>query len=216
MMTTLVPNRTLSASTRVLEAPRRTIWAHHAGSGDVVDVISRPVDLAHSALPQDVLSEEEIILMWLKPSLWYILLASIGSLLVIAFLTVLLAYLATLTLPLVAWTEREAFAFGALVAIVRLAWQALDWWNQIYVLTDRRVIAVNGVFRRVCYQAPLGHLQHIAVIQRLRERFFGLGSIAFATAGSDRYDAVWLTIARPFAVYRQINRFVDRYTGRHT
>lgn len=194
---------------------RDSVSIHHAGGGDVVDVISRPVDMAHSALPHDMLSDEEIILMWLKPSLWYILLASVGSLLVIAFTTVLLAYLATLTLPFVSWTEREAFAFGIFVAIIRLTWQALDWWNQTYVLTDRRVIAVAGVFRRVCYQAPLGHLQHIAVIQRLRERLFGLGSIAFATAGSDRYDAVWLTIARPFAVYRQINRFVDRYTGKH-
>lgn len=188
---------------------------HCALASEAVDVISRPVDLAHQALPRDMLADEEIILMWLKPSLWYIVLASLGSLIVIAFVTVLLAYLAALTLPIVSWTEQEAFVFGIVIVVIRLGWQALDWWNQTYVLTDRRVIAVAGVFRRVCYQAPLGHLQHIAVIQRLRERVFGLGSIAFATAGSDRYDAVWFTLAHPYAVYKQINRFVDRYTGRH-
>lgn len=204
------------------DAARRTSppaarTADHAsfGAGEAVEPVTRPIDQARAALPADLLSDDELIIMWLKPSPLYIILASLGSLVLIATLTLLLAYLARLSLPQAAWSDTDAFLFGISVAIIRLAWQAAEWWSQTYVLTDRRIIAIYGVLRRAYFHAPLQQIQHIAVIQSIRERVFGLGSLAFATAGSDRYDAAWLSLAHPFQVYRQINHTIDRYTRRH-
>lgn len=188
--------------------------AAYAAGGEAVDGITRPVAQARAALPADLLGDDEIIIMWLKPSPLYIILASLGSLVLIAALTLLLAYLSKISLPNAAWSDRDAFLFGATVALVRLGWQAAEWWNQTYVLTDRRIIAVYGVLRRAYFHAPLQQIQHIAVIQTIRERVFGLGTLAFATAGSDRYDAAWLSLAGPFGVYKQVNRTIDRYVRR--
>ncbi len=186
----------------------------YAAGGEAVDGITRPVDQARAALPADLLGDDEIIIMWLKPSPLYIILASLGSLVLIAAITLLLAYLATISLPNAAWSDGDAFLFGATVALIRLGWQAAEWWSQTYVLTDRRIIAVYGVLRRAYFHAPLQQIQHIAVIQTIRERVFGLGTLAFATAGSDRYDAAWLSLAGPFGVYKQVNRTIDRYVRR--
>lgn len=211
-MTISPPRATFPASSR--PATPRADRTHFAAV-DAVEPISRPIDQARAALPADLLGDDEIIIMWLKPSPLYIILASLGSLVLIATLTLLLAYLSRLSLPKAAWSDNDAFLFGASIALIRLAWQGLEWWNQTYVLTDRRVIAIYGVLRRNYFHAPLQKIQHIAVIQTVRERAFGLGSLAFATAGSDGYDAAWLSLAHPFAVYKQINHTIDRYTKRH-
>jgi len=184
-------------------------------AAEAVEPVTRPIDQARDALPADLVGDDEIIIMWLKPSPLYIILAALGSLVLIATLTLLLAYLSALSLPKAAWSDRDAFLFGLTIAVIRLAWQGLEWWNQTYVLTDRRIIAIYGVLRRSYFQAPLQQIQHIAVIQTVRERAFGLGTLAFATAGSDGYDAAWLSLAHPFAVYKQINHTIDRYGKRH-
>jgi len=203
---------------RAASPPRRAapaVLRFDFASGEAVEPIGRPIDRLRAALPADLLGDEEIIIMWLKPHPLYIILASLGSLVLIAALTLGLAYVSALSLPKAAWSDTDAFLFGATIALIRLGWQTLEWWNQTYVLTDRRIIAAYGILRRNFFHAPLAQIQHIAVIQTIRERVFGLGSLAFATAGSDRYDAAWLSLAHPFAVYRQVNRTIERYARRH-
>ncbi len=207
--------RSPRGSTAHPATPRSASHTACAAAGEAAEPISRPIDQARAALPADLIADDEIIIMWLKPSPLYIILASLGSLVLIATLTLLLAYISALSLPKAAWSDTDAFLFGATIALIRLAWQGLEWWNQTYVLTDRRIIAIYGVLRRSYFHAPLQQIQHIAVVQTIRERAFGLGTLAFATAGSDGYDAAWLSLAHPFQVYRQVNNAIDRYGKRH-
>ena len=45
----------------------------------------------------------------------------------------------------------------------------------------------------------------------MRERIFGLGSIGFATAGSDVFEAFWVMINRSFAVHRIVVKTIEKY-----
>jgi hypothetical protein len=81
----------------------------------------------------------------------------------------------------------------------------------VYVLTDRRIIRRMGVLRMSIFESPLRNIQHTSVYARLRERLFGLGTIAFATAGSDAFDALWVMVRRPFDVHRTVNEAIRRY-----
>jgi hypothetical protein len=131
----------------------------------------------------------------------------------IAIMTLLLALLA-IWLPRLGWTDVTALAFGAGLVALRLSWQAADWWNQVYVLTDRRIIRRMGVLRVAVFETQLRNIQHTSIFRRLRERVFGLGSIGFATAGSDTFEAFWLMIGRPFAVHRVVVQTIRKY-GKH-
>ena len=82
------------------------------------------------------------------------------------------------------------------------------------MLTDRRVIRRKGVLRPSIFETKLRDIQHTSVFQLLRERSLGLGSIGFASAGSDVFDAFWVMIRQPFAVHRTIVEAIERY-GRH-
>lgn len=177
-------------------------------AADVAELVA-PAPARLGRMP--LISDGEIVILELKPSPWYIVLSCLGSLFAIAFLSLLLAYLSHAYPWLGGWSEADAFGFGLGLATVRLGWQTLDWYGKSYILTDRRVIAVSGVLRRGYFQAPLRNLQHIAVVVSIRERIVRLGTIAFATAGSDAYEAAWLMLPRPFVVHRRILETIERY-----
>lgn len=161
-----------------------------------------------------IVDGDEIIVLQIRPGIAYVAISCLGSLFGIAFLILLLAYMTRipiLTRSFVTWGEFDAYIFGLLLVTVRLGWQAMDWWCRLYVLTDRRIVSMSGIVRRAFYQAPLRNIQHLAIVRNVPERLTGLGSIAFATAGSDRYDTIWLSVARPFEIHRTVQRTIERY-----
>ena len=189
------------------EQSDRVSWAAATGGPQAPLVAAQRLE---ALLPAGLVRDDEIILLHLRPSLWFVPLSSLGALTAIAMGALLLALLAV-RIPWVPWSEIEAYSLGAAVATARLLWQCLEWWSRIYVLTDRRVIRRSGVLRVAVFEAPLRHIQHTSVFVTLRERLFGLGTIGFATAGSDVFVAFWVMVYQPFAAHRTVVDAIQRY-----
>ena len=191
-----------------------TVSARTLNASDAPPVEALPADRAAAMLPAGLIHDDEVIILLLRPSLLFIPLSCATSLIVIACVAFLLAYLAPYVENLklwLWWTDTQALLFGCGLAVLRLAWQALEWFNQIYVLTDRRVLRRMGVLRVAVFQTELKNIQHTSVFRRLRERIFGLGTIGFATSGSDVFEAFWLMVRQPFAVHKRIVEAMQRY-----
>ncbi len=167
-------------------------------------------DAVEAALPAGLIQEDEVVILLLRPSLLFVALAPLGSLAVIAIVMLAMALLAT-RVSWAPWSDAQAYMLGVAVAAARLLWQVLEWWSRIYVLTDRRVLRRVGVIRVVVFEANLRNIQHTSVFMPLRERLFGLGTIGFATAGSDVLDAFWEMIRMPFAVHKTVVETIERY-----
>ena len=105
------------------------------------------------------------------------------------------------------WT----WVFGA--AAVCIVWQAVDRASRLYVLTDRRILRVRGVFRRSVVDCPLDRIQHITLTRLFRERLTGLGTLGFATAGNDGVEAYWAMIANPVERLDIVRRAVEEFRG---
>lgn len=173
------------------------------------DISAIPVEQASTLLPAELIQEDEVVILLLRPSLWYIPLASFGSLVFIALITFMLAYVSRF--PWVNWSDPLAFGFGFALAALRLSWQALEWYSRVYVLTDRRIIRRMGVLRVAVFETQLKNIQHTSIYRSMRERMFRLGSIGFATAGSDVFEAFWVMINRSFAVHRIVVKTIEKY-----
>lgn len=163
-----------------------------------------------SILPAELIEDDEVVILLLRPSLLFVPLASLGGLMAIAVVVLVLALVAE-NFAWIPWREGHVYGLGVAAAALRLLWQCLEWWCRIYVLTDRRVIRRMGVLRVSVFEAPLRNIQHTSVFRLLRERIFGLGSIGFATAGSDVFDAFWVMVRQPFAVHRTVVEAIRRY-----
>ncbi len=180
------------------------------GATDAPDLVA---DQLSAALPAGLIADDEIVILMLRPSPLLVALASMASLSIIAVVTLTLALL-SIRIVWIPWSEAAVYALGVGAAAILLLWQSLEWFGLIYVLTDRRVIRRSGIVRVSVFEASLRTIQHTSVFQTVRERLLGLGSIGFATAGSDVFDAFWVTVRRPFAVHKVVVEAIERYGGR--
>ena len=173
------------------------------------DISAIPVELASTLLPAELIQEDEVVILLLRPSLWYIPLSSFGSLVFIALITFMLAYVSRFSW--VNWSDLLAFSFGFALATLRLSWQALEWYSRVYVLTDRRIIRRMGVLRVAVLATQRQNIQHSGSYRWVRGRVCGLGAIGCATSGSDVFEALWVMISRPFAVHRIVVKTIEKY-----
>lgn len=169
--------------------------------------VDRSVD---ALLPAQLLQPDEIVILLIKPSIWYVLLASLWF---VSALILLLGALLTLhSSGLVPYFSRQdLILIGAGGIGFRLFWQFLEWLSRVYVLTDRRIIRVKGVLRVQVFEAQLKEITHTSLYFSLRERLFSLGTITFATAGTDGFNAAWLMIPQPLETHQVVVQAIDRY-----
>ena len=159
-------------------------------------------DRLATILPPQLLQEGEAVLLLTRPSRWYILLGPLGFLVAV---------------PAAAWAgrwldawvndgrmSREILLLGLTLVALRVGWQALEWLSRVYVLTDRRVLRVQGVIRVSVFEARLNRLQHTGLYLSLRERLFGLGTVTFSTAGTGLIEAAWVYLHDPLGVHRRV------------
>lgn len=160
-------------------------------------------------LPAELLQPGEVIILLLKPSLWYLLLMPLRTLLMIVLLSYAMFYLCDyISLPM---TRHDILIAGGGLFGLRVFWQFLNWLSRIYVLTDQRIIRVKGVFHVEIFEAPLKKLQHTQTTFLVRERLFGLGSIHFYTAGTNMPEASWEMITHPLEAHQQIIKTMNKY-----
>jgi len=164
---------------------------------------------AAGMLPAELLQPGEIIILLLKPSVWFILLVPIRILTLIVVLA-MAGDLANSYLD-VGMSRQNTLLVATTLILFRLFWQFLEWLSRVYVLTDRRVITVAGVIRVRLFETPLQKIQHTNLLFSLRERLFGLGTLAFATAGTAAIETYWLMVNEPLKVHQKVVQTISRY-----
>lgn len=171
------------------------------------DAVDDPVALAAADL-----RDGEIIILSLRPHPLFVLLSSAGSLIALVIGLIALHIIASR-----GWLPIDATmvtTYALVLAMARVLWQFLVWWNEGYILTNLRVIRAGGVLRRFRFEAPLSNIQHLAMVKSIPERIFGLGTIGFATAGTGGVEAAWLMVGKANGVFDTVQRTVRNAGGR--
>ncbi|QDU34501.1 Bacterial membrane flanked domain protein [Poriferisphaera corsica] len=163
-------------------------------------------------IPHDILQPGEAIILLLKPSLLYIVLAPLRAIAILAFLT-----LATLVANnMYTFTNpREIIFIGGVAIAARIFWQFVEWLSRTYILTDQRLIRIKGVTTVSVYETPLSNIQQTEVIRSIREQLTALGTIAFSTAGTGHIDAYWVMLNNPYEIQNTIIKTINRYHPRN-
>ena len=153
-------------------------------------------------IPGDLLSEDEQVIFAIKPSLWTVAFISFR----IVAITSVIALAATFLSPLfnLGTYAAQIIGYCGLVALARVGFAFLQWFSRCYVLTDRRVIRIRGVFTIDIFQCSLVKIQNTFLVLTLPERLLGLGSIALTTAGTGAVEAIWRHAKSPLKIHHQL------------
>jgi Bacterial PH domain len=153
-----------------------------------------------------ILHDGELVLLVLKPSLWFIPLQS----LLFAAVAFVFAVGAALANGRLESQDRVYFEVALVLIAVRLMWAVLQWMGRLYVLTDQRILRLAGVFSTDIFSCPLRKVATARRTATARERFLALGSIEIVPSDQKVWPASWQTVARPKEVHAEIMAAINR------
>jgi hypothetical protein len=155
-------------------------------------------------LGSHVLRDGELILMILKPSLWFIVFNSLAFAVVTSFLAVFAAMVDR-------HTRDQFYVETALFFIAgSLMWSVLQWMGRIYILTDQRVLRITGVFSVEIFDCPLRKVVRARMVSTAREKLVGVGSIEIIPSEESMPSAIWQTIARPKEILERLRSAIAK------
>jgi hypothetical protein len=173
----------------------------------VADPTSQPTIAAQATAEQKVLSGGEIILLAIKPSPWFVLLASL-PVLIAAAVVAGLAYVSTVHCGLEC--DRLAYSFAVVVALLRLTVASWQWLGQTYLLTNLRVLNIRGLMKVKTAFVPLVEIERVQLAESVPERVLAVGTLYFNDAAHPAPRLIWQSVAQPAKTRQAVEEAIDR------
>jgi hypothetical protein len=159
---------------------------------------------AEAMIPAQMLDGGELVVLAVKPSLWFIPLRSLRWLCA-ALLVSGLTYVNQLH------DYRLTLMNTALVLSgLPLLWNSMEWISRCYVLTNRRVMRIRGFLRVEVFECTLMRIQHTELVLTPAERMTRTGTIHLSTAGEPGGFTSWSVIASPLEVHELLRSHILR------
>lgn len=177
-----------------------------AAQGEAVVAPNRASTTLAALFAGHVLQDGELILLLIKPSLWFVVLSGLKFIGV-----VLIAMIGAAILDQQLPGRNSVYQeLGLFVLAGRVMWGALQWMGRLYILTDMRIVRLSGVFTVEIVDCPLRKVARTRLHRTVRERLTGVGTIEVIPVDEDLPISYWNTIARPRSVQEQIIAAINR------
>jgi hypothetical protein len=155
-----------------------------------------------------LLGPGEVVIFEMKPSLWYVVFASLP----IAAAGLMLLLLSGVVSDLPESLRRWGAVLGVWVVGLRIAVAFLQWLGRTYVLTDRRILTQSGVVNVAVETFGLEDIESPFVAQAAAQRLLGIGTLFFRPMPGVRCPALsWDHIRRPEEVHAQVVAQIERW-----
>jgi hypothetical protein len=156
-------------------------------------------------LTRHILRDGEAVLLVLKPSLWYIVLTSVGFAAAVLILMIAAITLGEGHVHSMYYIEAAVFLIAG-----RVMWAVLQWMARLYILTDLRIVRLSGVFTVDIFDCPLRKVARTRRFATTREKLLGLGCVEIQPQDQSCTPGIWQTVRHPQAVHDQIVAAISR------
>ncbi|HUU10870.1 MAG TPA: PH domain-containing protein [Phycisphaerae bacterium] len=170
------------------------------------DEIENEMPIRARIISPSLLLPAEVVIFEVKPSLWYVVFASLP----IAAVGLTLTFLVCVIEQLYAIRYLGA-VIGMWLIGLRIAFALLQWLGRTYVLTDRRILMQSGVLEVGVESMPLEDIENTFVAQAVAQRVLGIGKIFFRAGSPHCASLAWEHIRRPKEVHAHIVAQIDRW-----
>jgi hypothetical protein len=167
-----------------------------------------PAAAAGAIVPEKLLDEGEVVILAIKPSVWYVLLNSFPA--VAAASAIALAGYAAGSVFDIDLAPKVVLLLCAAMALAKVLVSCVQWAGRLYVLTNVRIMRVRGVLRLDVFQCPLKGIKELNLSASVPERMLSVGSLWFHVEGSQAEETAWLHIAQPHEVHEIVSDAIKR------
>ncbi len=148
-----------------------------------------------------------MVLLAIKPSLWFVFFDAARWLVLGATLLVV-SLIPSFQVSCV--SRQTVGQLAGVIIIGRLGAAFLRWVSRFYILTNRRVMRVRGVFKVDILSCPLLSIRRTEITVGLHEKVTRLGTILFASDEVPCDDFHWFQINKVEEVHDRVRRAIDR------
>ncbi len=196
----------------IMTLPARGTDAIRAASASTAPPAAREAPSAWLATPSDVVDGGEIILMAIKPSVWRPVSEALPILAGCGLLAIVVAVLST-PVPGLSTSGSMQFlaAVGVIVTAVSFARWALTW----YVLTNRRVLDIQGLWAPRIWSCALLDVRNTYLGATKTETSTSTGTITFVTQRDEEPPRQWCFVAKPDEMHAKIRRAIEEAIDHH-
>ena len=164
-----------------------------------------------AVVPEIMLGGGEVVILAIRPSGWFVLLASWPVALAATLVALALRWAG---LGLKHGVPEEAFwVLWAAVVMGRLFAAGLQWMGRLYLLTNRRLVWVRGLMKFDVQQCPLTKVKAVRLTATVGERMLGLGSLSFESAAGPAGPGPWVNLSHPAKVRQEVEQAISRSAG---
>ncbi|MEP0845607.1 MAG: PH domain-containing protein [Phycisphaerae bacterium] len=160
----------------------------------------------------ELIRDDEIIQLLVKPSLWYIAIAAARFVAAVGILAAIAGMVSdgfTLRAPTIIFL----LLVGAGAARIGIA--TLQWASRLYVLTNRRALRFRGVLAIEVSECLLGRIEKAELRRTALQRMLGLGSIVLLPLAPATQTVVWDHVRRPTEIHEAVSRAIEKARGAH-
>lgn len=81
------------------------------------------------------------------------------------------------------WLVQNILWYGGLLVLARLAYVLYEWWDEQFLVTDKRFILITGVFTTKVAMMPLSKVTDLTYERNVLGHALGYGTIVVESAG---------------------------------
>ena len=158
-------------------------------------------------LPDQLLNDNEQVILAIKPSGWLIAFLSFRFIVAALFIATGLMLFG----QVVGFGRATAWLIilTGVASVGRCLVAVCQWAARSYVLTDKWIITVEGLFTVHVFQCDLAKVQNMYLQLPMVPRLLGLGHIAITTAGTGAVGAVLSFCRQPLQVHKSITENIE-------
>ncbi len=166
---------------------------------------THPVEM--TLVPPDLIGGGESIIFAIKPSPWFILFDSINWIVVTLVILAAAGWIAEIVSNI-----SESRLMTSMLAIMgaRIGVAMLRWVSRSYVLTNRRVMTIQGVFKSEVFECPLVNIRNTAITANFGESLTRLGTLHFVLAPEGDRRVAWANVTHPQEIHTEVRKAIRR------
>jgi hypothetical protein len=174
-----------------------------------------PLAKVTDALPAQLLSDGEEILLATRPSAWSIVLSCWPWVVLGGGSVALLLLVTRLTGMDADGRHRPLVAALLIVVLIRLVLASIAWAGKLYLVTNLRLLTVRGLSQPEVHGVPLVHLRDVSLCISPGERVLGVGSLLIESVSGEELlrESIWQHLSNPQGIKTLIEDAAARAQG---
>jgi len=172
------------------------------------ETAGRAISQAAALRHEDLLGEGEVVILAVKPSAWFVLLVCWQVLLGLVGLGAC-AYVAGHWVGSAGLTQAVLLACLA-CGCVRIIVACFQWMGRLYVLTNLRVLRIQGLSAPDVVQCPLKHVRTTSLTASPFEKLLGVGALVVHRKDEQTEALRWVVVAKAAEVRQMVEEAIAR------